>query len=636
VQDIKDNSKNSYKFELDGIRATAIIAVLINHLNDNLLPGGYLGVDVFFTLSGFVISYSINNKAYKNKIEFIDNFYKRRFKRLAPSLIIYVISISFLISFFVHSGGTYYLTAISSLFGLSNLFLLKINSGYWGDGSYMNPFTNTWSLSIEEQFYLLFPLLTTFLISKRGNFLKFNIKYIYLITIFSFSLYLILYRDFGEISYYLTLTRIWQISLGIICFLIYKKNILENILNSKFNLYLSIISFIFLISSFFIPQDYSFLGHISASISTFTLILSLKKHSYINDFMSNSLFKLLSKLSYQIYLWHWGLIVIFRWTYGINIISVFFIIFLTFIISLLMNIYIENPIRKSNFNLSNKYNLIILIFVSLIPFALARPLKTKFFLGELSGKEKLSNPTENGLIIVHGDSHAEDLYKIFKNNNSKLRIKRNIITGCKYYDLNYLKRCKSQENVNEKLFKYSQESKNIIILASNLNPYLSGNLNPLVHDFDFGDRNYDQFEITKVKKFIISILENNKAKIIFKLPHTTVTPPDMAKPIRCIKRSFRPKLNGNCYVTPTKRINFNGEYANLKNEFMEIKEKYSNFYLWDLSSVLCPSEMCYPTKGNQQFLHDESHIFYTSPNLNKKIITSFEEVIKEINIKRKL
>ena len=90
---IKKN--NLYKYELDGIRAFAIIAVFINHLNPDLLPSGYLGVDIFFTLSGFVISYSISNKFFNNKVEFIKDFYSRRFKRLAPSLIIYIISTSF-------------------------------------------------------------------------------------------------------------------------------------------------------------------------------------------------------------------------------------------------------------------------------------------------------------------------------------------------------------------------------------------------------------------------------------------------------------------------------------------------------------------------------------------------------------
>ena len=91
-----------------------------------------------------------NQVAYIDALEFGNqaatshHFYQNRFKRLAPTLIIYVIVISILISLFIESGGYYYQTAIFSLFGISNLYLLKINSGYWGDDSLVNPFTNTW------------------------------------------------------------------------------------------------------------------------------------------------------------------------------------------------------------------------------------------------------------------------------------------------------------------------------------------------------------------------------------------------------------------------------------------------------------------------------------------------------------
>lgn len=608
--------KNKYKFELDGIRAIAIIAVLINHLNPDLIPSGFLGVDIFFTLSGFVISYSVSNKVFKNRTDFIKNFYLRRFKRLAPSLLIYVVFISILISLFIHSGGTYYLTGISSIFGLSNLFLIKINSGYWGDESLMNPFTNTWSLSIEEQFYFIFPFLIGCFIHKSKNKITFKNNYVYLITFISFLFYLFSYKDYAEISYYFTLTRVWQISLGIICFLFYDK---FSINNKNYN-FLSFISSILLVSILFINKEYSFFTHIAASVLTFFIILSLKNNNLIKKIFSNKLFRIISKISYQIYLWHWGIIVFARWTFGFNRYSTLFILLLTILISYLCHIFVEKPIRQSKLNWSYTKNFILLLIVSFIPFSLAKPLRNNFYIGELSGEEKIQNLSSSSRLIIYGDSHADDIWKILKNND-KYKLSRNVVTGCKYYQENSLN-CTSQKRLNKKLFEYSQNKNNIIILASNLNP--------IVNNFSSKNgENYNKEELKKIKEFIIPLLQKSKSNIIFKLPHTSVFKPSLVKPIRCIKRTYRPVLDNRCFVKGTKKINYEIELKEFKEELLEIENQFSNFYLWDLTTVLCPDKLCYPTTKTAQFLHDESHLFYTSPSLNNEIIKSINQVLKK-------
>ena len=140
-------SKTSrYRPEIDGLRAFAVVAVIINHFNKDILPGGYLGVDIFFVISGYVITSSLYGRPSKNFKDFISGFYERRIKRLVPTLAFFVLMMSLMTHLIVQNAGVYYKTGALSLFGVSNIYLSSLSGGYWGFSAEMNPFTQTWSL----------------------------------------------------------------------------------------------------------------------------------------------------------------------------------------------------------------------------------------------------------------------------------------------------------------------------------------------------------------------------------------------------------------------------------------------------------------------------------------------------------
>tara|TARA_Y100001933_G_C18929039_1_gene534485 strand:- start:86 stop:1102 length:1017 start_codon:yes stop_codon:yes gene_type:complete len=334
--------------------------------------------------------------------------------------------------------------------------------------------------------------------------------------------------------------------------------------------------------------------------------------------MANKLFKSISNLSYQLYLWHWGFIVLMRWTYGLNVYSSFFVIILTFSVSYLVNKYIEKPFREKNIKLTYKTNILSLLVVSLIPFSLGKPLRNKFYISNLSGEEKLKTFNKKVKIIVHGDSHADDIWKILKNNQIDNKLVRNVAVGCKYYE-NYssTKNCSFQKVLNKRLLKKAQEDENIIILAA---------VDRFVNENKFKDENHFRNELEKIKLFILNLIENSNSNIILKLPHTIVNSPQIPKPIRCIKRSYRPNINEKCFVGGVENINNKKKFKAYKTVFMNIAKEKSNFYIWDISSLLCPDDLCYPVTSENQYLHDESHLFYTSPNLNNKIVKSLNKI----------
>ena len=158
----KLSTKSGYRPEIDGLRAFAVVTVIINHFNKNILPGGYLGVDIFFVISGFVITSSLYQRPSENFKDFITGFYERRIQRLVPALSVFVLITSIAICFFNAQPGNSLITGLTSLFGLSNIYLLKNSTDYFAQSTELNVFTNTWSLGVEEQFYILFPFLIWF------------------------------------------------------------------------------------------------------------------------------------------------------------------------------------------------------------------------------------------------------------------------------------------------------------------------------------------------------------------------------------------------------------------------------------------------------------------------------------------
>ena len=118
IKGIKSYTKSRYRPEIDGLRAFAVIAVIFNHFNREILPNGYLGVDIFFVISGFVITSSLYQRPSKNFKDFISGFYERRIKRLVPALSVFVLITSITICLFNPSPGRSLLTGITSLFAL--------------------------------------------------------------------------------------------------------------------------------------------------------------------------------------------------------------------------------------------------------------------------------------------------------------------------------------------------------------------------------------------------------------------------------------------------------------------------------------------------------------------------------------
>lgn len=152
----------AYQPYIDGLRAWAVLSVMLYHLDARWLPGGFSGVDIFFVISGFVVSASVADRGPMPFGQFLLCFYARRARRILPALVVALLATALISALFIPAA---YLsdrnrtTGLLAFFGLSNVILGAPGGDYFSPKAEFNPYTHTWSLGVEEQFYLLFPLL---------------------------------------------------------------------------------------------------------------------------------------------------------------------------------------------------------------------------------------------------------------------------------------------------------------------------------------------------------------------------------------------------------------------------------------------------------------------------------------------
>ncbi|MDH4199253.1 MAG: acyltransferase [Spirochaetia bacterium] len=348
-----------YRTEIDGLRAIAVVSVIINHIGKTLLPNGHLGVDIFYVISGFVITQSLVTKQDRSFKEFILGFYNRRVKRLVPALFLCITITSIFSLLIINPSSSLAVitlrTGTAALFGLSNLYLLRQATDYFGSLAELNPFTHTWSLGVEEQFYFLFPFIIWFSgLARQSKTGVRNFSLVIGITgIISLFSYIWLSSQSRIMAFYLMPTRFWELASGSIAYLVLKK--IEKKINTYDHVlpYITIPALTFLFVGFFLPKAQIHQEFVTLTVVMFTavLIVAVRPAAIVYKFLTFKPLVFLGIISYSLYLWHWSILSISRLTIGLHIWSIPFQLAAIMVLSILSYYFVEKPLRNSDWKL---------------------------------------------------------------------------------------------------------------------------------------------------------------------------------------------------------------------------------------------------------------------------------------------
>ncbi len=643
-----------YRNDIDGLRAISVIAVIIYHLNDKWLKGGYLGVDVFFVLSGYVVLTSLLTKNNGPRFYFFKNYLFRRMKRLFPALFITIVTTGIGTALFISPKirdlKSYFKTGKYAFIGWSNNYLLRTKSAYFTPSSELNPFTHTWSLGVEEQFYLCFAILFALCIGAKGIFKKKIFLYATgLLSFLSISFYLYLNLNTQSMkAFYLMPARFWQLGLGCLMCQVKPKLIKRKIIPET----ICSISTVLLVSIFFIEiESHHYLLNILITLLTCLLITLLPQTSFLKRALSSTLFTRVGKLSYALYLVHWPILVLSQWTFarGENKYIGVKILLITSLAILIHNT-IENKIRFLKLKgHQRKYFFAGIIFIAIL-FTLVKNNRSHLYLG--------TPPESNSSVVlrcvdkkfpevlIFGDSHSRAITPVIaaitkgRCNNAGLKVYGVTKEGYDKYskktpiiDIHMGKEAKVIEKVKE------LSPKKILIAH-----YLKGVFSPLEYSYNSRDgivrdyyttrkrvtNNYQkglEYFIEDIENIVNNINPLIQVIILMPLPDFNWIGNGGLSPEACNEQWFRPLATkgSDCYKLDNpprvKMSEVKRRIRHIEKSFSKLSNKYPNIVLYDPVPHICAKGICSPKLRGNLIYKDDDHINYEGAMLLKSSLS---------------
>lgn len=612
------NKSFDFRPDIEGLRAIAVMLVVLYHAGFTSISGGFIGVDIFFVISGFLLTKIIHSEIKEKSFSF-RGFYSRRLRRIAP-LLISMITLTSLAATYILTPADlilYAKSATSSLLSVSNLFFWNEASGYFAQSAEQLPLIHTWSLSIEEQFYILLPLALVFcskhLNSKSGHLL-------FAVIFFSSFGYSIWSSNEDSISsYYLLSSRAFELMIGSALALTWNRLRAPNLLTANLIRAASLLTI--LTSALTINKATPFPG-LAALLPCLAAALIIyagkcsatwKIDSYF--LISNAPTTYIGKLSYSLYLWHWPIVAFVHYQgIDLDLVTSLSILALSFALSIVSFYLIETPFRKAK-NIS--FNKIFIV-------TFAGPLAISCISLTLTVKSE-----------GFKQRFSDEIQSEFSENNSPVSVYKNCFNS---YKLNNADECsigKLDEPISGMFLGDSMAGHYIAFMDEiakdakiKLFTSSASGLPP------FHVKNYPYFESQRSEEKLRyneeRIAASMKYKIVFiaaswanGYPYLSENEPELFNSIdeylnRGIKVFLisRPNTITDEILNSTKSLRINGQNisdirAPIKdsNEFLrKLTERYPEISVIDPNEVICSSDGCKVSIDNKTLYSDSAHI----------------------------
>lgn len=341
---MKTDTHSSYRPDIDGLRAVAVMAVIGFHASPRLIPGGFVGVDIFFVISGYLITGLIYKELESGTFR-IGNFYTRRIKRLLPAyIVVSLCTLAFSSYLLIPNDYIFFTTSLAASWAfVANIFFSMLSWGYFGQRSEGFPLLHTWSLSVEEQFYFIFPLLLIFLF-------RYFKKYLVPICLVAGLVFVgISEVGTGKVgSYFLLPYRAHELLIGVLSYFALKENVARS---RRLTTMLGLLGLLLILGSIFLldrSMPFPGIRSLAPCLGAALLIYSGSRENMIRPIFTGRVMVFIGLLSYSLYLWHWPIFSFLNYrridiTFSIGLAAISLSLFFAY----LTWRFIETPIRRN-------------------------------------------------------------------------------------------------------------------------------------------------------------------------------------------------------------------------------------------------------------------------------------------------
>jgi len=622
--------KKNYIKEINFLRFFSITSVIIYHYFPKIIPKGYLGVDLFFVISGFLISLYLYREIPTKNFR-LSIFYNRRIKRIIPATIFLLFFVS-LIAFILFTNFDlikFSKSLIYSIFFSSNFFFW-LDGGYFGPNDKLKPLLHFWSLGVEEQFYIFFPALFYFIIkySKSKTLIFYLILILTILSLF-FNIFLINLGGSNP-AFFLLPTRIWNFGFGILAMLIFVSQKKKHN-NLEIFFYISFLTLGFFYKIPHLPENFLIIF-----FSFMILKKQFPKRFSLDFIIHNKIIQYIGLISFSLYLWHWPLLVFveYYFVYELDLSKRVLTLLITCIFSVISYHFVEINYRYK-FNIKSIYKLIAISYVFFISFSLfinlnninykknspdfiadaaltnfkCEILNYSFYKHKRACIINKDPKIKNYEIALIGNSHAQMYVPSIKPHLVKNKKKAILLpmTGClPTLEINISKECIYKSNQYFLDYSKDQNIKTVIIATTWWHKKLYNGkkfINDPKHEL-LSESLLDL--INKLKE------NNKKVFLISPIQVPLYELPQMLSRLLKFKHINDKELLDKLQVD---RRDFDQEY-----EFVNLffTQKLKNNYI-KLDQLQCDNYKCYYSDANGVFFADGSHIskygakFFTKP-----------------------